>query len=401
MKKFLLTLTVLGLLIALGILSCGGSGKSLTGPTSLPPASGASSSGASSGSSPAGSIGPGPYRLFTMKDKETGSTWNVKGEAVDGPLKGKTLDQIPAHNAMWFAWLAFWGNTEVYGVAQRGDGQDFRNTLQFPQDKILSGGVPPDGIPALTDPTTVPASQSGWGDGEMVSGVFFAGEARAYPQNIGWWHEIVNDKVGGHSVCYTFCPLTGTGLVFDGQGDQGQGGDRITLGVSGLLFNTNLIMYDRRDRKTLYPQMIYASINSTPQELRLLPVVETTWGLWKQLYPRTSVVSAQTGYPRNYGVYPYGSYREDTDIFFPLAQDFNKNALAKLFHPKEMALGLRGINGTPRVYPFKAMGERAALNETLDGRDILIVWYKEGLLAIPYNRNVDGRPLMFEVVNPS
>ncbi|GEM_PF-1774539 len=398
MKKISLTLGSIGLLSVLGILSCGGGGKSPTAPTPLPPVPSASSSGASSGGS--GSIGPGPYRLFLMKDKETGSTWNVKGEAVDGPLKGKTLQQIPAHNAMWFAWLAFWGNTEVYGSAQKGDGQDFRNTVQFPQDKILSGGPPPDGIPALTDPAVVSASQASWGDEEMVSGVVVGVEARAYPQNIGWWHEIVNDRVGGHPICYTFCPLTGTGLIFDGDGTrQGPGGDRITMGVSGLLFNTNLIMYDRRDRQTLYPQMIYTSINGSPQDLRLLPVVETTWGLWKQLYPRTTVVSAQTGHPRNYNVYPYGSYRQDGDIFFPLAQDVNKNALAKLYHPKEVVLGLMGINGAPRAYPFKAMGERAALNETLDGRAILIVWYKEGLLAIPYNRTVDGRDLTFEVVS--
>jgi hypothetical protein len=232
----------------------------------------------------------------------------------------------------------------------------------------------------------------------MVLGVYMRGEARAYPHNIGWWHEIVNDRVGGHPICVTFCPLTGTGLVFDGQGLQG---DRITMGVSGLLFNTNLIMYDRRDNQTLYPQMIYASINSTPQGLDLLPVTETTWGLWKQLHPQTRVVSSQTGYGRNYSVYPYGSYRQDGDIFFPLAQDVNKNVLIKLYHPKEMVLGLRGANGTPRAYPFQAMGDRAALNETLDSRAILIVWYKEGLLAVPYNRNVDGRDLTFEVVNPS
>lgn len=395
MKKRSQPLAVIGILSALGILSCGGGGKSLTGPTSPPSGASASpSSGATSAGS--GSIGSGSYSLFTLKDKETGSTWNIKGEAIDGPLKGKALEQVPAHNAMWFAWLAFWGNTEVYGSAQRGDGVEFRDTSQFPNDKILSGGVAIDGIPALTDPTVVPASQSGWGDGEMVTGIFYGGEARAYPQNIGWWHEIVNDKVGGHPVCFTFCPLTGTGMVFDGESGSG---DRTTLGVSGLLFNTNLIMYDRRDRKTLYPQMIYTSINGGPQELKLLPVVDTAWGLWKQLYPKTTVVSPQTGYPRNYNDYPYGSYREDNGTYFPLAQDYRRNALASLFHPKEMVLGLMGNSGTPRAYPFKAMGTRAALNESLDGRDILVVWYRDGLLAIPYIRNVDGRSLTFDIVN--
>ena len=50
---------------------------------------------------------------------------------------------------------------------------------------------------------------------DLVLGVVINGEARAYPHNIGWWHEIVNDKIGGRAISVTFCPLTGTGLVFD------------------------------------------------------------------------------------------------------------------------------------------------------------------------------------------
>ena len=57
-------------------------------------------------------------------------------------------------------------------------------------------------------------------------------------------------------------------------------------------------MYDRRDGETLYPQMIYTAING-PQvgdRLELMPVVETTWALWKRLYPSTTVVEASTGW---------------------------------------------------------------------------------------------------------
>ena len=70
------------------------------------------------------------------------------------------------------------------------------------------------------------------------------------------------------------------------------------LGVSGLLINSNLVMYDRRDGETLYPQMIYTAING-PQvgdRLDLMPVVETTWALWKRMYPSTTVVQASTGW---------------------------------------------------------------------------------------------------------
>lgn len=124
-------------------------------------------------------------------------------------------------------------------------------------------------------------------------------------------HEIVNDVVGGHPVCVTFCPLTGTGLVFDGQRADG----RLSLGVSGLLYNTNLVMYDRRDGQTLYPQIYASGVNGeVGQTLDLLPVVETTWATWKRLYPQTI------------------------------------------------------------AFPFSEMGERASINETVNGFDVLVAY---------------------------
>jgi hypothetical protein len=55
--------------------------------------------------------------------------------------------------------------------------------------------------------------------------------------------------------------------------------ERIEFGVSGLLINSNLVMYDRRDGEMLYPQIIYTAINGQDQgrRLELLPAVETTW----------------------------------------------------------------------------------------------------------------------------
>jgi hypothetical protein len=43
----------------------------------------------------------------TFSDKETGSTWNILGQALDGPLKGKSLTPIVHHDTFWFAWAVF------------------------------------------------------------------------------------------------------------------------------------------------------------------------------------------------------------------------------------------------------------------------------------------------------
>ena len=59
--------------------------------------------------------GDGPIEFM---DADTGSRWNMRGEAIAGPFRGRKLEQVPAYNAMWFAWLSFWPHTEVW----RGEG---------------------------------------------------------------------------------------------------------------------------------------------------------------------------------------------------------------------------------------------------------------------------------------
>jgi hypothetical protein len=150
----------------------------------------------------------------------------------------------------------------------------------------------------------VAAGQSGY---LQAHDVVIDGEARAYPHNVGWWHEIVNDQINGHAFSVTFCPLTGTGLVYDGGLiDESSNGERLTLGVSGLLYSTNLVMYDRRDGETLYPQIFSTAVSGIRKgsTLDLRPVVDTTWGAWRQLYPETLVMAPGPYETRRYLVYP-------------------------------------------------------------------------------------------------
>ncbi len=60
--------------------------------------------------------------------------------------------------------------------------------------EIMSGGPPRDGIPALTSPKFVAATEATFmRDDEQVLGVFLNGIAMAYPTRILSWHELVND----------------------------------------------------------------------------------------------------------------------------------------------------------------------------------------------------------------
>ena len=283
-------------------------------------------------------------------------------------------------------------------------GKNFLNVSGFPFYLIASGGVERDGIPALTDPKFVDPSSADadyLSDEDLVLGVAINGEARAYPHNIGWWHEIVNDVVGGQPISVSLCPLTSTGMVFSALDDD----RRIELGVSGLLFNNNLIMYDRREGETLFPQMTYVGLKGSleGQALELLPVVEAKWGYWKQLYPNTQVVSGETGiYMKDqYFWYPYDrpeDYRAaDEFIFFELEPPMSSNGTATLFRAKQMTLGVR-FGEIAMAYPFPAMGEQAVINHTVGDNPLVVVWYAQAEMAVPYFRKVGERTLTFEKV---
>lgn len=239
----------------------------------------------------------------------------------------------------------------------RADAANFPTWNSFPSNHMVSGGVPRDGIPALTKPKFVaPASSeaSYVRNTDIILGAVINGEAKAYPENILWWHEIVNDEIGGQQVMMTFCPLTGTGLFFRAPEHSAQ--------------------VDR---------------------LELLPVIETTWAKWKELYPATTVISENTGFNRDYTSYPYGNYRsEQTGPLFPL----RTRSLDNRFPPKHIVLGLIAGN-VQKAYPFSKLAGKPVVNDQFNGRAVLVVSDLSAKLAIPYDRNMNGQILTFTLKN--
>jgi len=280
------------------------------------------------------------------------------------------------HRIALFAWFLATGSTAL--------GQ-----CLVPTDLIVSGGPGKDGIPSLTNPEVVTraVADSFMRDDDMVLGVVINGEARAYPHGILWWHEIVNDVLGGRPILVTFCPLTGSGIVYDPVFD----GSARNFGVSGLLFDNNLIMFDRTT-DSLWSQMRLDSICGAMSGTRppLVPVVQSTWAAWKTLQPETTVVSRDTGFARNYTVYPYGSYDDiaSTQLLFP------HTTLDGRLPMKENVLGITH-EGVSRAYSMTRMttaGPRLAINDDVNGRPVLVVHDALGKLVVPFDRRLPAPP---------
>jgi len=211
----------------------------------------------------------------------------------------------------------------------------------IPVDEILAGGPRRDEIPALVTPLRIPANQAPWAAEEWIVGVAIGEEAAAYPTAILEWHELVNDTLGGTPILVSYCPLCGTAMVFDRQID----GRTQIFGVSGLLYRSDLLLYDR-DTQSLWSQIRSEAVTgpSLGRRLALLRSRLMRWREWRELYPGTTVLSPETGKPRPYGRSPYGDYATSEKLRFPAPID-------RRYHPKTPTLGLRLANGPARAYP--------------------------------------------------
>ncbi|MFV8833416.1 DUF3179 domain-containing protein [Aquisalimonas sp.] len=238
---------------------------------------------------------------------------------------------------------------------------------------MLSGGPSKDGIPSIDDPefwSTARGAEYLEPDDRVV-GVHRNGEARAYPQRILVWHEIVNDTVGGDNVAITYCPLTGTALGFE-RGD-------VELGVSGRLVNSNLIMFDR-DTSSFWPQILGAAINGPHKGAGLdeFRVIWTTWAQWRERHPETEVLTTDTGYVRNYRHDPYGDYNPLSGYYMPESERiFPVQHEDERYPNKHEIFGFRTGAGALAVDMGHLASEGAIRME--HGDDHILVLHDDGL----------------------
>lgn len=198
--------------------------------------------------------------------------------------------------------------------------RDFPHTdlasASIPLDQILSGGPGRDGIPAMGNPMFVSIEAADLSD--EIEGVFIDidGVQRFYPFTILVWHEIVNDVIGDTPFAVTFCPLCGSAITFDRRVSE-----RVyEFGVSGYLYESNMLMYDRQT-ESLWSQALGEAVVGVHvgDALSILPMQQITIGQLREDFPDAVVMSTDTGHIRNYGVYPYGDYEETARTIFPVS----------------------------------------------------------------------------------
>jgi len=148
---------------------------------------------------------------------------------------------------------------------------------------------------------------------------------------------------------------------------------QFTFGVSGRLYNSNVLLYDHQT-ESLWSQLMETAISGPQAGTRLqkLPARRTTWKAWKRQYPQTRVLSTETGYYRDYSIDPYEGYYRLGSLMFPVGDV--RTDLA----PKAQVLGIE-INDQARAYPLSELiKDSGVIEDHLGGELVRIEVDAEG-----------------------
>ena len=262
---------------------------------------------------------------------------------------------------------------------------------------------PRDGIPPIDDPVFEPAAAASEWLEDRVPGVLVqvGGETRFYPLGILHRHEIVNDQIGGIPVAVTYCPLCNTALAFDRRVD----GHVLRLGVSGLLRNSDLVMWDDRT-VSLWQQVTGEAVvgAAAGTVLAPLPTAIVSFGDFAASYPEGPVLTGGRERSGAYDSNPYVGYstRSAPGGFYTGEIDPRYPALERVVGVTE--------GGGAAAYPFPVISELGAVNDSVGGVPVVVLWggdtadaldtraVSEGRpvgTGVAYLRTVDGRELTF------
>jgi len=246
------------------------------------------------------------------------------------------------------------------------------NAVDF--SEILVGHPVKDGIPSVSDPAmeTVDEASAWLGARSPVIAIQIDGEARAYPLAILMWHEIANDEIAGTPVAVTFCPLCNSAVTFD----RRVNGDLLDFGVSGLLRNSDLIMYDRQS-ETWWQQLTgeglageYAGVL-----LDIVPSQVIGFDSFAERFPDGQVMSRDTGHYRQYGVNPYANYDSSPGRPFLFRGAVDPRLDSAVDHVLAAIIG-----ESAKAYPFEILQRDRVINDAI-GETPIVIFYQSGVAS--------------------
>ena len=323
----------------------------------------------------------------------------------------------------------------LMGHRPKGDGQsvdtygfDLSN-LRTNGGAFVASGNPRDFFQSLDQPQVLPGHEMLAYNAKLrskyvvtadrVIGVEINGKSRAYPLNVMNVHEVVNDELAGVPIAVTFSPLCDSAIVFD----RRVNGKPLQFGVSGLLLDSNLVMYDKQadvvehtslnsqDAKpttqvsmnadqlpsvsaapalSLWSQMAAMAIAgpAVGTALTHIPNVNVcTWKHWLATHPTTEVILPDAQDEKRMKKISYSRYLLSSRLEFPIGRKATTNTLINpsldnmpSAMPDKMPVIAITAGGETRVITLREAADRGAdapWNFVVGGVPIVVVSQKD------------------------
>jgi hypothetical protein len=234
-------------------------------------------------------------RTQEILQDETGTVYDIFGQGRGGENDGHLLKAIPQGTAFWL----------VYGGLFPGAPLDdesmvlpdtlelrYNATYDIPINSLYTGagfGI----IATLDNPEFVDYNRrtedtpEGIEEDDILVGVSLNGDTRLYPAPILAAHEIVNDVVGGIPIAITYSPLSGSARVWRSPETAGN-----PLGVTGMLANSTMLMFDRTEEANRYHQITGRCVAGLCRDQYLEPInyLATSWEHWRNLISEVKIL---------------------------------------------------------------------------------------------------------------
>lgn len=277
------------------------------------------------------------------------------------------------------------------GGGNGGNGANAGGDWLIREQDVYDTGNGVDGIPTLSNPVFESAATITTVDpDDMVIALRYAGEVRVYPIDILEYHEIVNDGTATDPFTLSYCPLTGSAVAWLGNATHA---DK-SFGVSGLLYESNLILFDR-ETQSYWSQMLQLAVHGSRRGERptTMQVIELPFSTLVAMYPDAMVMTRDTGHSRPYDESPYGAYDTSGNLAFEVSfWD------TRLF-PKVRVVGIHDDRNS-KVYQFPQMGPTTiTINDQFANQSIVVIGNTILNFAVIYDRKLaDGTILAFNPI---
>lgn len=237
----------------------------------------------------------------------------------------------------------------------------------------------PDGIPPIDNPVffNIEKAKEAYFEHEPVIAIEVNGDAKAYPLSILMYHEIVNDEIGEEYLSITYCPLCNAAMVFNRKKEIK--GEEVILdfGVSGMLRNSDMVMYDRQT-ESWWQQFIGEALvgELAGMSLDIYPSMIIPLEKFAESYPKGMVLSTDTGEDFEYGKNPYVDY----DNIENKQPRLFKGEVDERLPAMERIINIRA-GGEFKIYPFSTVQKEEVINDQFHDQKV-VFFYDDGMTSV-------------------